>query len=103
MFDPSTTVTIGQVISTLKDLGFIVGTGVVGWKARDLFQPAVDFFKRAVDHMDIMESGVKSLQMDMNTLLTNHLSHVEADLKVISGRITNHVVALEDADPPSEK
>jgi len=103
MVDPSSTVTIGQVVSTLKDLGFIVGTCVVGWKARALVQPAIDFFNRAVSHMDKMESSVTSLQSGMSTLLNNHLSHIEADLKTISGRGTNHVVALAETDPLLEK
>jgi hypothetical protein len=104
MFDPAGTVTLGQIISSLKDLGFIVGTCILGWKARSLVQPAIDFFKRAQTHMETMENGVGALQTGMNTLLNNHLSHMESDLKLLSGRHTDHVIALVDnADPLLEK
>ncbi len=78
MYDP-TTLTVGAVISAIRDIGFIAGLVVFGWKVRDWVQPLVKFFERADKHMDIMESG-------MNALLTNHLKHIETDLRTLTGR-----------------
>ena len=105
MFDPASTVTLGQVISNLKDGAFVVGIVVLGWKARGLVQPAIDFFNRAVKHMDVMEQGVGSLQIGMNTLLSNHLSHIEEDLRVLSGRPKSEYIhpLVESVDPLLEK
>jgi len=78
VFDPAQ-LTLGQVSSALRDfavVGFLVG---FAWKARGGFESAKKFFERLTTHMDVMEKG-------MTTLLTNHLSHIEADLKTISGR-----------------
>jgi len=77
MINPN--MTVGEAISSVRDLAFIVGTLTFGWKARDWFQPVFDFFKRANHHMDFMESSV-------NVLLTNHMAHIQADLEVIAGR-----------------
>jgi hypothetical protein len=94
---------LGQIISTLRDAGFFVGILVVGWNARSLFQPVKDFFQRASKHMDNVEAGMVSIQGDMKILLNNHLSHIEADMKHIAGRTTDHVVALVDKDPLLEQ
>lgn len=68
-----------QLISELRDAAFIIGISVVGWKARSIVQPIIDFFKRVTRHMDVMEQG-------MTTILNNHLYHMEADLRVIANR-----------------
>ncbi len=78
MFDPAS-LTLGQVSSALRDFS-IVGVLVVGaWKARGIYETIANFFERMTKHMDVMETG-------MTTLLTNHLAHIEADLKTLSGR-----------------
>lgn len=78
MFDPAS-LTLGQVSSALRDFS-IVGVLVIGaWKARGFYEVAANFFERMTKHMDVMETG-------MSTLLTNHLAHIEADLKTLSGR-----------------
>jgi hypothetical protein len=79
MFDPSQ-MTVGQLVTMLRDGGILVSILVFGWKVRGLVQPLIDFFsqakslfERATRHMDAMETG-------MNVLLSNHLSHIEQDL-----------------------
>lgn len=88
MFDPASTVTLGQVISNLKDGAFIIGIVVLGWKARGIVQPLINFFEASTKHMLVMEQGIILLQTGMNTLLTNHLPHLEQELKAISSRRT---------------
>ena len=78
MFDPSA-VTIGQVSSTVRDLSIVAVLVSVSWKARGMYETVTDFFERTTKHMDVMESGMK-------TLLTNHLAHIEADLSKMAHR-----------------
>lgn len=78
MFDPAS-LTLGQVSSTLRDLsivGILVGAS---WRLRGVYEKVSQFFERMTTHMDVMEAG-------MDTLLTNHLTHIEGDLKTLSGR-----------------
>jgi hypothetical protein len=78
MFDPSL-LTLGQVFSTIRDLS-IVSVLIGGvWKARGLYEEGAVFLKRCSRHMDIME-------VSMNLMLTNHLSHIEKDLAKLTGR-----------------
>jgi hypothetical protein len=76
MFDPAS-LTLGQVSSALRDfaiVGFLIGGA---WKARGMFDAGKRFFERLTTHMEVMERG-------MNTLLTNHLPHIEEYTKKMS-------------------
>jgi hypothetical protein len=68
--------TLGELVSTLKDGAFLVGILLAGWKARGLVQPMIDFFRRALSFMDSTETKLGRLDSGMNMLLTNHLSHL---------------------------
>lgn len=88
MYDPSQ-MTVGQLVTMLRDGSILVSILVFGWKARDLVQPPIDFFKqakmmfeRATKHMDTMEAG-------MNILLTNHLTHIQGDLNKLANVLPN--------------
>ena len=88
-----TSMSVGDLIANIRDFVFLAGILILGWKARALIQPAIDFFNnaqttmtRANQHFDVMEEG-------MSTLLTNHLKHIESDLAKLTGR---EVVAHED-------
>ena len=76
--------TVPEFISELRDGLFIVGMMVFGWKARSWFQPIKEFFSRVNHHMDVVEHGMK-------VILENHLTHIEADLKTISGRKNSYL------------
>lgn len=95
MFDPSS-ITLGQVSSSVRDFA-IVGTLITAsWKARGVYESVTGFFNRTMKHMDAMESG-------MQTLLANHLAHIEAYVKsmsdhqarVLSGDEVIHVIDEE--------
>jgi hypothetical protein len=78
MFDPAQ-LTLGQVSSALRDfavVGFLIG---VAWKSRGWYELAKDFFERLTNHMDTMEDG-------MEKLLSNHLTHIEADVRAMMRR-----------------
>jgi hypothetical protein len=96
--------TVGQVSSAVRDFA-IVGTLVTGvWKTRGIYEAISRFFERTSKHMDVTENGMISIQTSMNTLLTNHLSHIEADLRTLSGRRESHVASLaDDVDPLLER
>lgn len=86
MFDPAS-LTLGQVSSTLRDFT-IVGVLLTGaWQARGVYEAMKGFFRRLTTHMDVMEKG-------MNTLLTNHLAHIEASLK----QMTRHQIRATDEE-----
>lgn len=88
MFDPAS-LTLGQVSSALRDFA-IVGVLVGGaWKARGIFEGGKNFFQRLTTHMDVMEKG-------MSTLLTNHLPHMEKELKSIAHRQVRATSAEQD-------
>jgi hypothetical protein len=78
LFDPSQ-LTLGQVSSTLRDFTVVGVLLTVAWKTRGVYEHAKNFFERLTTHMDVMEEG-------MQTLLTNHLTHIEKDLKTLTGR-----------------
>ena len=77
-FDPAQ-LTLGQVSGTLRDFTVVGVLLTIAWKSRGVWEHIKSFFKRLTTHMDVMENG-------MNVLLSNHLSHIEEDLRVISGR-----------------
>lgn len=87
--DPNSSVTVGQVVSVLRDLGFLIGIPYLGWKARALFEPVRDFFIRANDFMD-------STDHKLNLLLTNHLPHLQAELERISKHKSSYVEAVAE-------
>lgn len=89
MLDPSAPVSVGQLISTLKDGAFLIGICVAGWKARGIVQPAIDFFNKASKHMEKMEHFA-------DTVMSNHLVHMESDLRTIAGR-KQDVIEVDDS------
>lgn len=92
------TITVGDAVSTLRDIGFLIALVVIGWKSRSWVQPGVEFFKRANNFFSLGEEHMRLMEINMQTLLNNHLSHIESDLKRLSGRETHHVISLEDAE-----
>jgi len=78
MFDPST-LTLGQVSSALRDFTVVGVLITISWKSRGVYEAAKNFFERLTTHMEIMESGMK-------TLLNNHLVHIESSLKKMAYR-----------------
>lgn len=97
MFDPAQ-LTLGKLSAAARDIS-IVGVLIgASWKLRGVYETAVKFIDRFVKHMDTMEQG-------MNTLLTNHLAHIESSVekmsanqaRVLSGDEVIHVV--DDESP----
>jgi hypothetical protein len=77
-FDP-TQLTLGQVSSALRDFTIVGVLLTASWKARGGYEFVKNFFQRLTTHMDVVESG-------LSTLLTNHLPHMEQELKALSIR-----------------
>ena len=80
-------VTLGQVSSALRDFTVVGVLLTAAWKSRGVYETAKNFFARLTTHMNVMEKG-------MNTLLTNHLFHIEADLR----KITHNQVRATDIE-----
>lgn len=75
---------VSQFIAALRDLSFVVGLSVLGWKARTWLQPAYDFFNRAEKHMDRVETGLSNMENGMSILLENHMTHVQNSLEILA-------------------
>lgn len=83
MFDPNAW-TVGEVVTLVRNVGILVAILGVGWKARALVQPVVDFFAdlkrlmiRGEKHMDAMEES-------MSLLLDNHLTHIGSHVATVA-------------------
>lgn len=78
MLDPSS-INLGQVASVFRDFSIVVALVTFAWKARGFYEQVDGFVIRVIKHMDSMESFAR-------TVTDNHLKHIEADLKTLSGR-----------------
>ena len=85
MFDPST-LTLGQVSSAIRDFTIVGILAGGAWKARGVFEGGKNFVKRLLTFMDTLEKDSAYIREGMQTLLTNHLTHIEADLRHIRHR-----------------
>lgn len=75
--------TIGQVLSYARDFTIAGTLATVIWKFRGVWDACKNFVARIEKHMDVMEDG-------MHTMLDNHMTHIERDLRKLAG--------TEDAD-----
>lgn len=92
MFDPAQ-LTLGQISAAARDISIVGALITASWKLRGVYEQAADFFKRVNKFMEVMETG-------MTTLLTNHLAHIEVDLKTIARnqeRASEQVEIVADA------
>ena len=87
MFDPAQ-LTLGQISSALRDFTIVAVLISVSWKARGYYERVSKFFDRVTQHMTSMETFAR-------TVTNNHLTHIEADLKKMSGR-QDDLVLLRD-------
>jgi hypothetical protein len=83
---PFSQLPLGEVISSLRDVIFILGVLTIGWKIRAWLQPVIEFFKRANEFFDRSEAHIDKVESGMQVLLNNHLSHIQSDLGHLSGR-----------------
>lgn len=98
MFIDFSSMTVSALLAGLRDIILIVSTLSVGWKLRAWVQPGVDFFKAIKTHLAKSSLHMKVMEHQMNLLLTNHLSHIERDLKSLSGRTTEFIQIEEDSE-----
>lgn len=83
---PFSQMSVGDLISSLRDITLILTTLTVGWKLRSWVQPVIDFVKRADRFFTLGEAHIIRVEDGMNKLLNNHLDHIQADLGHLSGR-----------------
>ena len=95
---------LGEVISSLRDIVFILGVLTIGWKIRSWIQPIIEFFERANEFFDRSEAHIERVESGMKVLLNNHLSHIQSDLGHLSGREPRNSFYTQDFhdDPPDE-
>lgn len=95
---PISQMQVGELISSVRDMVFVLGVPYLGWKARAWVQPGIDFFKRANKFFDLGETHMQKVEVGMQVLLNNHLSHIQSDLGHISGRQPRDLASIELAD-----
>lgn len=83
-------VPFGEVISSVRDVVVVFTVLTLGWKLRSWVRPTIEFFDNANKFM-------ADTRQDMQTLLNNHLTHIESDLKKMSGRRFEHIDPLIDS------
>jgi hypothetical protein len=86
MVTPLTQMTVGEALSSIRDIALICGMVIAGWKARSWIQPFLDTVKKANKFFDAGEKHMQIVESGMQMLLNNHLHHIESDLGHISGR-----------------
>ena len=78
MFDPAS-LTLGQMSSAIRDFTIVVVLFTASWKARGVYEKVSNFITRVTNFMTSMENFTR-------VVVDNHLKHIEADLKTLSGR-----------------
>jgi hypothetical protein len=76
MFDPAS-LTLGQVASAIRDFSIVAVLLTAVWKARGVYESITSFFERVTNHIDTMEKFA-------DTVVNNHLRHLEADIRKIA-------------------
>jgi len=100
---PISQMNVGELISSLRDVVFILGMLTVGWKVRSWVQPVIDFFHRANEFFDRSEEHIQRVESGMQMLLNNHLSHIQSDLGHISGREVRGAIFVDSDDKPDDQ
>lgn len=105
--DPVSTVTsVGHLATMLRDLVASGAVLFIGWKARDIVQPMIEFFKKANLFMDETSTVLTGMQGDMKLVMNNHIPHMARDLRKLSGRKPDEMeLAHEESlqDPQLER
>ena len=65
--------TIGQAIAVARDISFVAGVLITGFKVRGWFQPMVTFFQDAKEFMKVSKEHQAEMATGMKTLLNNHI------------------------------
>ena len=76
-------VTLQQAVAVARDVSFVAGVLITGFKVRGWLQPTLQFFSDARKFMTDMDASVKKIDSSVNLLLTNHLMHVDEKLDKI--------------------
>lgn len=88
MFDPGQ-ITLSQLSSSVRDFSIVGLIAGFVWQARGWFAKVERFYERIILHMTTMGNFA-------NRALNNHLTHMEHDLRVLSGRKAD-VIEVDDS------
>jgi hypothetical protein len=78
--------TIGQAIAVARDVSFVAGVLITGFKVRGWFQPAVEFFRDAKEFMKASRAHMALMEQNASDLLNNHIKHIESSLEKMSNK-----------------
>jgi hypothetical protein len=72
--------TIGDIVSSVKDVSILGTLVAIVWKARGVFEAVANFGERVTRHMTAMENFAK-------TITDNHFTAIESELKILTERL----------------
>lgn len=91
---PLDSITIGQIITYGRDLSIAGVILKIGWEARSVVQVVKDFFNNVSTFMKAVTEKLDTLNTNVNTLMNNHLQHIDQKLDLIaSGKPANDKVS----------
>ncbi len=73
---PEQALAVSTALAWIREVAIIGTIAVVGWNARALYQHAVEFKNRIIQHMDKMENFA-------HVAVENHLKHIERDIRIL--------------------
>lgn len=80
--------TLDQIFAYGRDLTIAGTVLTLGWKSRGVWEKCQSFLDRIETFMGRMEQG-------METLLTNHMEHIEKDIRVLARHIRPEEIDAE--------
>lgn len=83
-------ISVGQVLSMVRDGGLIVGVLTIVWKARGWLEASLQFLDRVTKHMAFVEAT-------LTTLTTNHLRHIQQDLHLLARDRDHYAVEINES------
>lgn len=86
---PLNQITLGDIITYVRDLAIAGVVLKLGWKLRDVWQAVLDTKERIFRHMDVMESG-------MTTLLNNDLRHLQESVDKLHAVLPENLRTRQD-------
>src|SRR6267142_350534 len=91
---PLDSITLGQIITYGRDLSIAGVILKIGWEARGAIDSVKDFFANVGGFMTSVSTKLDTLNTNVNTVMTNHLHHIDEKLDLIaSGKSANDKIS----------
>src|SRR6267142_6209106 len=88
---PLSQITLGEIIQYGRDAAIAGAVLKLGWSARGVLELVKNFLSQVVKFMASVELKLDTLNTNVNTVMNNHLYHIDEKLEHIA-RIANDKV-----------